>query len=285
MGNKRYDKLKASFEATQPQLPSDFTDRVMKRMESGRHRSISMKRAVIAVLAVAACIALVVLLVRPHQSEPAKPLVATTHVARSPRPTHIETAEPRSSKPSTHVARPVRPRRTKNPLPTDQESAPVVQIADPNLHYAAQIQTEDTVPYQAPSRVDEFIAKLAEYDKVKAVPLNCSSDIGPDTTIVSTAYLFEDKPEIDLFAKLLQVACWYDTKTPGYLLNFSRQQFIFCLKDLRKGQKYLWVAERIGNRYILLYSTHSPLETEVSSACFQEYREQLMHKGINIINS
>jgi len=177
-------------------------------------------------------------------------------------------------------------------IPDSMPSTPV--IVDPNLQYAAQTETEDAVTYQDPSRVDDFIAKLADYNKVKGVPLNCTSDKGADSTIVSTAYLFEEKPAfsssaspgegLDIFAKLLQVACWYDTKTPGYMLNFSRQQFFFHLKDLSKGQKYLWVAERIGNRYILLYSIHSPIETEVSSACFQEYREQLTHKGINILN-
>jgi len=76
---------------------------------------------------------------------------------------------------------------------------------------------------------------------------------------------------------LLQAACWYDSKTPGYLLNFTRQQFFFTLKDLRKGEKYLWVAERLMDGRILLFSTHSPIETEISSACYQTYREQLTH--------
>ena len=34
MEDKRYDKLRASFEATQPQVPADFTERVMKRIEA-----------------------------------------------------------------------------------------------------------------------------------------------------------------------------------------------------------------------------------------------------------
>jgi len=33
MEDKKYNKLKASFEATQPQIPADFTGRVMKRIE------------------------------------------------------------------------------------------------------------------------------------------------------------------------------------------------------------------------------------------------------------
>ena len=34
MEDKRYDKLRASFEAKQPQLPADFTKQVMKRIEA-----------------------------------------------------------------------------------------------------------------------------------------------------------------------------------------------------------------------------------------------------------
>ncbi len=157
-----------------------------------------------------------------------------------------------------------------------------IPVLDSNLHYAS-LEVADSA-YQAPSRMEEFIAKLAEYNKVKAVPLNCSSDKGPDSTIVSTAYVFEDKEELNLFGRLLQAACWYDSKTPGYLLNFSHQQFVFCLEDLHKGEKYLWIAERLGGNYILLFSTHSPKQTVVSSACFQDYREQLTHKGINMLN-
>lgn len=48
MGNKRYDKLQASFEASQPQLPTDFTHRVMKRVQSKSHRAIRMRRVMIA---------------------------------------------------------------------------------------------------------------------------------------------------------------------------------------------------------------------------------------------
>lgn len=157
-----------------------------------------------------------------------------------------------------------------------------IPVLDSNLHYAS-LEVADTA-YQAPSRMEEFIAKLAEYNKVKAVPLNCTSDKGPDSTIVSKAYVFEDKEELDLFGRLLQAACWYDSKTPGYLLNFSHQQFVFCLEDLHKGEKYLWIAERFSGNYILLFSTHSPKQTVVSSACFQDYREQLTHKGINMLN-
>ncbi len=163
---------------------------------------------------------------------------------------------------------------------TTRTPTAVAPLADPNVHYAAYTATDDTVAYQAPSRVDEFIAKLATYHQVDAEALNCATGAS-DTTIVTRAYLFEDSKELDLFARLLQVACWYHSKTPGYLLNFSHKQFVFCLQDPRKGLKYLWVAERIGGNHILLFATHSPIDANVSSTCFQEYREQLTNKGLN----
>lgn len=150
-----------------------------------------------------------------------------------------------------------------------------------NLHYAVYTPEEDSA-YQAPSRIDEFIAKLAEYNKVKAVAIDCKSDKG-DSTIVSTAYVFEDTKELDLFGRLLQVACWYDTNTPGFLLNFSRQQFFFSLKDLRKREKYLWIAERINNQHILLFCVRSQIDTNISSTCIQDYREQLTNRNIHTL--
>ena len=127
--------------------------------------------------------------------------------------------------------------------------------------------------------MNEFIAKMADYHEVEAVPLDCTG--GSDSIAVSTAYVFEDKQELDLFGRLLQAACWYDSKTPGYLLNFSQQQFFFTLKDLHKHEKYLWIAERIVGGRILLFSTHSPIEADMSSACYQNYREQLTHTNFN----
>ena len=127
--------------------------------------------------------------------------------------------------------------------------------------------------------MEEFIVKIANYHHIKCDSLSCA--IGKDDSdVVSTAYVFPDTEELDLFRRLLQAACWYDDKMPGYLLNYSHQQFFFCLKDMRKGLKYLWIAERVRNK-ILLYSTHLPLDTEVSSDGFREYRDKLTNTSIN----
>lgn len=147
--------------------------------------------------------------------------------------------------------------------------------SDPDLHYAAADLTKDTIPYQDPARVDDYIFQLAEHHQVKQGQLTCSLPV--DSSVVSSVYVFPDKDEINLFSRLLQVACWYDSKTPGYHLNFSQEQFFFELKDMRRQLQYRWVAERINGR-ILFYSTHAPLGTKVSSACYQQYRDELMYQ-------
>ena len=155
----------------------------------------------------------------------------------------------------------------------------IAKVTDENLHYASNVINDTVDNYQSPSRMEEFIVKIANYHHIKCDSLSCA--IGKDDSdVVSTAYVFPDTKELDLFRRLLQAACWYDDKMPGYLLNYSHQQFFFCLKDMRKGLKYLWIAERVRNK-ILLYSTHSPLDTEVSSDGFREYRDKLTNTSIN----
>jgi hypothetical protein len=147
-------------------------------------------------------------------------------------------------------------------------------VDDLNVHYAAHVPEEETVPYQDPARVDEFIEKMAAYHNVKEGELTCSST--NDSNVVSRVYVFPDKKEVDVFGRLLQVACWYSDETPGYHLNFSHQQFFFELKDKRKQLQYRWIAERMNGK-ILLYGTNAPIGANTSSACYMEYRDKLMH--------
>ena len=171
---------------------------------------------------------------------------------------------------------------TQHPIPNNQHQTTSTQQPTPTtqLCYATHELSEDTIPYQDPARVDDFIAKMAAYNKVKEGELACSASAG--SSVVSAVYVFPDNQEIDLFSRLLQVACRYSDKTPGYHLNFSHQQFFFELKDMRHQLQYRWIAERI-NGAILLYCTNAPIGVEVSSACYQEYRDEMMHtKSMNI---
>lgn len=141
----------------------------------------------------------------------------------------------------------------------------------PQTMYASRVIMTDSV-YQ-PSRMDEFIAKMADFQQVQALPLDCTCL--KDTTVVNTAYLFPDKKEVNVFGRLLQAACSYDDSSPGYLLNYSHQQFFFTLEDTQKRQRYLWIAERINGERILLFCTHAPLDAAPSSACYYLVKEEL----------
>lgn len=281
-----------------PKLPADF---MMKTVQQAKPK-VSLKPASVIHrwrwIAAAACILVIIsigmiLEVKLHnqQAVSEKTSQATACAVRPSSPIPPDTHTPNTSTIPINVEPIARTELAQSPKGKDRKSEQYKQITasheniyqeEPeNLHYAAQTPTDDST-YQAPSRIDEFIAKLADYNKVESVAIDCKSGTG-DSTIVSTAYVFDDKKELDLFGRLLQVACWYDTNTPGFLLNFSRQQFFFSLKDLRKGEKYLWIAERINGQRILLFSVHSPIDTNISSACFQDYREQLTNTNIHTL--
>lgn len=87
MEDKKYSKLKASFEATQPQMPVDFTDRVMKRIEQPVHASCHRRLWPYAVssIAAAACIALLFYVggLRNTQHNETPHLVAQTDTAKT----------------------------------------------------------------------------------------------------------------------------------------------------------------------------------------------------------
>lgn len=259
-------------------------------------RIVSEQRPLWRWVAAAACFLLIIGVGLHYQFE--KPVVTSDvtlgntaryqkQQAPLPKVTSEPTPEP-TPKPSTPqtdsghtIAAPVRTPRTESPLPTEKDSAPYGKISasqDPNIHYATLSLTEDSVPYQDPARVDDFIAKLAEYHKVKQGELTCSQPI--DSSVVSSVYVFPDKQEIDVFGRLLQVACSYSDATPGYHLYFSHQQFFFELQDTRKQLQYRWIAERVNGK-ILLYSTNAPVGANTSSTCYLEYRDELMHTKSN----
>ena len=295
--NKRYndtdlrEALRRKYSGT-PQLPADFMAKMEERLEA---KPVAKKRHLWSWVAAAACILLIIgigMTMMPQHEQPTEPMLAkTTEQPKQEAPEVKQESEVKQvseeKQPETPVS--VRTGRTESPNGTDQEYAgdglkatprDTEPLGDPNIHYAANELTKDTVPYQDPARVDDYIYQLAANHQVKQGGLKCSQPA--DSSVVSSVYVFPDKDEINLFGRLLQVACWYDSKTPGYHLNFSQQQFFFELKDLRKQLQYRWIAERINGR-ILFYATHAPLGAKVSSACFQQYRDELMYQNsINI---
>ena len=282
-----------------PQLPSDFMTKMQERMTQPAEPPMpqpATQRKLWRWVAAAACVLLIIgvgiTMLHNQQTGQTKDLYTQTNNTQvedkklAQDEQHFSLEQAKEEQETAQQPLPTAETKANKPLvaevhssgetsPSVEESAATLPAHDANLHYATYTVEEDST-YQAPSRMDEFITKIADYNKVKAVPLDCISD-KEDCSIADKAYVFQDTKELDLFSRLFQAACWYDSKSPGYLLNFSQQQFFFTLKDLRKGEKYLWVAERIDGGRILLYSSHSPIEANVSSACYQKYREQLTH--------
>jgi len=279
--------------ANEPQLPADFMAKMEQRTNVPNGNAAGNKRRPLwRWVAAAACFLLIIgvsmTLVptdQPPQSEPQiAQKVELQSKAEQPSDSNMPSYDEQqaellieksrvadSGKQTVSELMPIKEQKV-----TEKHDDPItVQVA--NLHYAALIETDDTVKYQAPSRVDDFIAKMAEYNKVKESELTCSTPL--DSNVVSRVYVFPDKQEIDVFGRLLQVACSYSDATPGYHLYFSHLQFFFELQDVRKHLQYRWIAERVNGK-ILLYSTNAPLGVNTSSACYQEYRDELMNTKI-----
>ena len=271
--------------ADTPKLPADF----MRELTPNPSPRVGRTR-VLRWMAAAACLLLIcgVGLTLMPKDEPAE---TAQMIVKQTTPTPVPKSETPSSqaensqfqsqklsvpKPETKPKQvPTKP--LPQPLPREgiTESLPSGRLEGvSNLHYAAHDPAEETVPYQDPARVDEFIEKMAAYHNVKEGELKCGA--ANDSNVVSRVYVFPDKKEVDVFGRLLQVACWYGDETPGYHLNFSHQQFFFELKDQRKQLQYRWIAERINGK-ILLYGTNAPIGARTTSACYQEYRNELMH--------
>ena len=304
----KIDDILEQLKGQQPMIddPKALTDRIMDSLPDQDEGAMQPKARIVKMhwlwtaISAAACVAIALMLAWPKQGiEPQAPSLAQNTFLRtdSPNGTDSQSEQDRLTVRTNQTNdEPVKVSKkernsvsansqtlTKQPL-VIQESAPISTVPydeqdDPNLHYASYDLAKDTVPYQDPARVDDFIAKLAAYHNVKQGGLKCTNRA--DSNMVSTVYVFPDTKELDLFSRLLQVACCYSDETPGYFLNFSHQQFFFELKDVRRGLQYRWIAERVNGK-ILLYGTNAPLGIKESSACYQEYRDELMH--INSIN-
>lgn len=156
---------------------------------------------------------------------------------------------------------------------TEGHSTSAERPIDPHLHYASNVISADST-YVSPVLMDEYIRKIAAYHDVQPETLDCNAD-SANANQTCEAYVFADTKEIDVFGRLLLAAIAYDDTTPGYLFNYTHQQFFFTIIDQHTEKRHLWIAERIAGERILLYSASLPTQAEVPSDCFQQYRNKL----------
>ena len=278
--------------ADTPQLPPGFMDDMKGQMNAPMVRPVRRRWWVAAAACVLLIIGIGITMMPIGETMPTASNVvakvespqASVVAATSKEPKKERTSSQKTVNKKTDKKQPAKKQKKQlHDSGKQQKTVPVSPTVSPaytdHLHYASAELTKDTLPYQDPARVDEFIAKMAAYNHVKQGELQCTQPAG--SNVVSSVYVFPDNKEIDVFGRLLQVACWYSDETPGYLLSFSHQQFFFELKDMRQQLQYRWIAERVNGK-ILLYGTHAPLGTKESPACYQEYRDELMHiRSIN----
>ena len=248
------------------------------------------KRAILLPWIAAACVVgLVIMLLRPSAEKDidtphiAKvlPKVAEPQVRQPETMTTTKSEEWFKEKPVSKIKR----KKTNAGKSSEQEVSrsenenediEIIVPDDEPRAYAASKENTDDERYQDPAKMDEYIAKLAEINNVNKVSLKDASQ--KDSTMTATVYVFQDSKELDLFGKLLQVACWYKSDSPGYYLNFSQLQFLFQLKDMKKSRSYMWQAERIGHQ-ILVYMVRVPIGAKINSANYKEYRQKLIQQN------
>ena len=248
------------------------------------------KRAILLPWIAAACVVgLVIMLLRPSAEKD----IDTPHIAK----VLPKAAEPQVKQPETMTTtkseewfkeKPVSSIKSKKTnagksseqevsrSENENEDIEIIVPDDEPRAYAASKENTDDERYQDPAKMDEYIAKLAEINNVNKVSLKDASQ--KDSTMTATVYVFQDSKELDLFGKLLQVACWYKSDSPGYYLNFSQLQFLFQLKDMKKSRSYMWQAERIGHQ-ILVYMVRVPIGAKINSANYKEYRQKLIQQN------
>ncbi len=291
---------------TVTKVPADFFDKVIGEIEA-EPKTIKMWRWV----AAAACIALVagigsaVLFFgkTAHELEmiaetPVKENVEIQEPAVVINDTTAEPAvapEPKLEAPQPKVKPNTKPAAQPNPNPNlrmertlyaanepttdDRESAnsDASQKAAQTNYAENQIETDD--PVFTPAMLDEFIEVLAEFQGVNKINSECS--IANDSNFVETFYVFPVKEEFDVLGQFVQMVGNYSNASPGYFFNNTEQQIFFSIDDEQNGVNYFWIAERIDDSKIMIYSVHAPIDIEYESDCYQQFYDDITFTNFN----
>ena len=281
----QYKGLKAAMarrRSQRPQMPKGLNERVMQKAAATSSRGSRGWWA-----AAASIVAVSVLAFIGYEYEERKAVsserLATISSSRVKEVTMVEPSH--TVQVVQEVQKVQKVKDVKKVQEAKSEEEPMIEIqlpkdeVEPKVVYASTTIYKDTV-VKAPARMEEFVEKMAEFCKAESADLDCLKS--KNDSIVSRMYVIEDSPEKEVFERLIQMAVWYDNNAPGYFLTFSGQQFLFQLHDLEQNLKYFVMAERINAGRILLYSTHIPLGSQFSMACYLDYRNKLNGGGIKV---
>ena len=290
------------------EVPADFFDKVMGEIEA-EPKTIKMWRWV----AAAACIALVagigsaILFSGKTAQElemiaetPAEEKIEIQEPAVVINDTAVDPAaapEPKLEAPQPKVKPNTKPAVQPNPNPNLRMERPLYAANEPAAVTTDSVSTNNAASqedadnkfaentsksdetYLDPALMDKFILKMAEFQGVNKIKSECS--IANDTIFDESFYVFPVKEDYDVLGHFLLMASQYSNTTPGYIFNNSEQQIFFTIDDEQNGLNYLWIAERIGDSKIMIYSVHAPIDIEYKSDCYQQFYNDLTFANYN----
>lgn len=295
---------------TAPTVPDDFFDSVMGGIEA-EPKTIKLWCWV----AAAACIALVAgigsaILFADKTIVESTPIAETVIMENTEKqPTDIAETdsvaepvvvpEPKIEASKTKAAPATKPKPATQPAPNPNlrmerpqyaENEPTTIVTDSvtidnvtsqdeaNINYAEK-QSKNSETYLDPALMDKFILKMAEFQGVSRIKSECS--IASDTLFDESFYVFPVKEDYDVLGLFVLMASKYSNTTPGYIFNNSERQIFFTIDDEQNGMNYLWIAERIGNSNVMIYSVHAPIDIEYKSDCYQQFYNNLTFANFN----
>ena len=163
MENKKYSKLKAAFEATQPQAPADFTERVMKRIEEQPSVFQSKRRWVWLYPTIATVAASVLLLLTLHHND--------NHIdPKQAQPVVTQQTEQKDSTPENRKKEP-KPMIAQEKPATDKARAAIFRIRSTTRQRRAATVVAHKVSTTIPATdsldyyIDKIERELAQVDE------------------------------------------------------------------------------------------------------------------------
>ena len=197
--------------------------------------------------------------------------------AAKPKPA----AEPQPSpNPNLRMERPQYAENEPKTAATDTASSNIAATQDVADTGYAENQSQNDYTYLDPALMDKFILQMAELQGVSRIKSECS--VANDTIFDESFYVFPVKQDYDVLGRFLLMACQYSNTSPGYVFNNSEQQILFTIDDEQNGLNYLWIAERIDDSKIMIYSVHAPIDIEYESDCYQQFHNDLTFANFNI---
>ncbi len=255
------------------EVPDDFLKNVLDAIEEEKQpKTFKLWRFVAAAAGLALLIGIgTAVFFSGVNNQPEENLLVEIDTVKIPQPQVEEVVSVENEEPPLKVEQP-----KKQPV---KKQKPKKQAEIQQTVAEKTLQEEPVKTSPEPSKMDEAISKMAEFQHAEKHVFDCNPDDGNE--VKELLYVFEENDDFDLMGNLLISACNFDEKADGYFLNYAENKFFFCLNDVKNGRTYTWIADKFYDGQILLYCTNAPLGTVSSSDCYLSYYKKTSLKNMN----